>query len=113
MALAAFWKFKLEMRVVLGWDIIHELVNTVDRALTSAGWWPVVLELLIAWRLPWGPWQSLGFWQKLRQAARASVDIVHEENSFITWLGHEIDKELDSRDCLATVWDTKGTKHES
>jgi hypothetical protein len=114
MALAAFLKHHCKLRLYCGWDPIHEAVNTVNRSLRLAGLWPTVIDLVLAWKLPWGPWLSLGFWRKLQQAAKTATEVAASAKGLLQWLLAEVEEELQNvggMKALATVWEKKGTKH--
>ena len=75
MALASYLKHHMKLCVVFLWDVIHETVNSVDRAIQKPRFDGMAQEILLAWKLPWGPWSSLGFHSKIRAAAKAFSQI--------------------------------------
>ena len=90
MALASYLKRRVQLYVVFLWDVIHETVNCVDRALQKSRFDGMVQEILLAWKLPWGPWSSLGFHSKIRAAAKAFSQIARNRcDSFFLWLGEK------------------------
>jgi hypothetical protein len=90
MALAGYLKYHMKLYVVCLWDVIHETVNSVDRALQKSKLDNVVQELLLAWKLPWGPWSNLNFHSKIRSAAKAFSKIAKNScDSFFLWLGEK------------------------
>jgi hypothetical protein len=90
MALASYLKHRTQLYVVFLWDVIHETVNSVDRALQKAKFDGIVQEILLAWKLPWGPWSNLGFHSKIRAAAKALSQIAKNRcDSFFLWLGEK------------------------
>jgi len=90
MALGAFLKYQMRLYVVFLWDIIHETVKAVDRALQKCKLSAVVQELLLAWKLPWGPWSGLGFHSKICTAAKAFSKVAKGScDSFFLWLGEK------------------------
>ena len=90
MALASYLKHRVQLYVVFLWDVIHETVNCVDRALQKSRFDGMVQEILLAWKLPWGPWSSLGFHSKIRAAAKAFSQIARNRcDSFFLWLGEK------------------------
>ena len=90
MALMAYLKYKRKLHIVVLWDIIHETVNSVDRALQKCGLLPVVNEIILAWKLPWGPWSGLGFHAKICTAADAFSKAAQGCcNSWLLWLGEK------------------------
>lgn len=98
MALASYLKHRVQLYVVFFWDVIHETVNSVDRALQKSKFDGIVQEILLAWKLPWGPWSNLGFHSKIRAAAKAFSQIAQNRcDSFFLWLG-ERDAEQNSND---------------
>jgi len=91
MALASFLKHHLKLYVVFLWDIIHETVNAVDRALQKCKLDLVVQEILLAWKLPWGPWDNLGFHSKIKSAAKAFSQIYRSHgNGSLLWLSEKV-----------------------
>ena len=114
MALVAFLKYHVGLRLHAGWDPIHEQINVMNRGLQAAGWWSSVLDLLLAWKLPWGPWLSLGFWRKLQQAAKAAKSFEPTACNLLQWLKTELQKEVRTSEQLDLddVWNTQGTKSE-
>ena len=99
MALAAYLKYHMKLYVVFLWDVMHETVNSVDRALQKCKLDNVVQELLLAWKLPWGPWSNLNFHSKIRSAAQAFSQIAKNScDSFFLWLGEKA--RLTSQDLL-------------
>ena len=108
MALVSFLRFHCKLRLHCGWDPIHEAVNTVDRALRLAGLWPALLDLTLAWKLPWGPWLSLGFWRKLQQASRTACKVAQSTGGLMQWLLEHVEAENAGTGGLANithVWD--------
>ena len=90
MALAAYLKYHRKLYVVFLWDVIHETVNSVDRALQKCKLDNVVQELLLAWKLPWGPWSNLNFHSKIRSAAQAFSQIAKKQlRQFLFVAGRE------------------------
>jgi len=90
MALASYLKYHRKLYVVFLWDLIHETVNSVDRALQKCKLDNVVQELLLAWKLPWGPWSNLNFHSKIRGAAQAFSQIAKNScDNFFLWLGEK------------------------
>ena len=90
MALAAYLKHHMKLYVVFLWDVIHETVNSVDRALQKCKLGSVVQEILLAWKLPWGPWSNLSFHSKIRSAAKAFSEIAKGTcDSFFLWMSEK------------------------
>lgn len=90
MALAAYLKYHMKLYVVFLWDIIHETVNSVDRALQKCKLDKAVQEILLAWKLPWGPWSSLNFHSKIQSAAKAFSKVARSScDSFFLWLSEK------------------------
>lgn len=136
MALAAFLKHRLKLYVVFLWDVIHETVNAVGRALQKCKLDVVVQEIILAWKLPWGPWANLGFHSKIKSAATAFSQIYKSscDGSFM-WLSEkapascvyvnqyfaahltfvlpsffQVDPEIRDATELENVWKNKGTR---
>lgn len=81
----------MKLYVVFQWDLIHETVNAVNRALQKCKLCNVVQELLYAWKLPWGPWLNLGFHAKVKYAARAFAHVLGNTcDNFTLWLGSKV-----------------------
>lgn len=90
MALASYLKYHMKLYVVFLWDVIHETVNAVDRALQKSKMDHVVQELLLAWKLPWGPWSNLSFHSKIQGAARTFNQVARGScDSFFLWLSEK------------------------
>jgi hypothetical protein len=59
----------------------------------------VVQEVILAWKLPWGPWSNLNFHSKIRGAAQAFSQIAKNScDNFFLWLGEKA--RLTSQDLL-------------
>lgn len=46
-------------------DPSHRLNNDLQLSLASAGLWGAMLVNKIVWNARWGPWESLGWFQKI------------------------------------------------
>ena len=80
-------------------------------ALQMSGVWPVVLELLLVFKLPYGPFAGQKFWRDLQGAARAIRTMDLEASShFRMWLGDRIEEETGGRAPFTDVWDRKGVR---
>ena len=70
MGAMSFARGHLELPVVIFWDLLHQGVNDTLLAVNRAGMWPTVLELLLVFRLPYGPWAGQKFWHDLQDASK-------------------------------------------
>ena len=83
----------LELPVVIFWDLLHQGVNDTLLAVNRAGMWPTVLELLLVFRLPYGPWAGQKFWHDLQDASKLGQAAGMSQSShFQTWLGERLFK---------------------
>ena len=107
MALASYLKHRVQLYVVFLWDVIHETVNCVDRALQKSRFDGMAQEILLAWKLPWGPWSSLGFHSKIRAAAKAFSQIARNRcDSFFLWLGEkDTEQRFMTKIRFVCIWD--------
>ena len=103
--------YKLRLPVVVFWDLIHQSVNEVLLALQMSGLWPVVLELLLVFKLPYGPYAGQKFWRDLQSAAKILQTVDLDTSShFAVWLGDRIEEETGGRAPYTDVWDRKGVR---
>ena len=111
MAAAFFAIYKLRLPVVVFWDLIHQSVNEVLLALQMSGLWPVVLELLLVFRLPYGPYAGQKFWRDLQEASAsaASTDLA-ASSEFQLWLGGHLAEETGTCKPASNVWASKGIR---
>lgn len=111
MAAVFFAMHQLRLPIVVFWDLVHQGVNEVLLALQRSGLWPVVLELLLVFKLPYGPYAGQKFWRDLQSAARAMRSMeLGASSHFAMWLGERIQVETGGRAPLADVWDRKGVR---
>ena len=61
---------KARLPIIVFWDLLHQGVNDVVISLQRAGFWSVLLELLLVFRLPYGPWAGQKFWRDLQDASK-------------------------------------------
>jgi len=108
MGAAAFIQYHLRLPVVVFWDIVHQGVNEVLLALQLANFWPVILELLLVFRLPYGPWAGQKFWRDLHEASAsaASTDLA-ASSEFQLWLGEHLTEETGTGKPASIVWASK------
>lgn len=111
MAAVFFAMYRLRLPIVVFWDLVHQGVNEVLLALQRSGLWPVVLELLLVFKLPYGPYAGQKFWRDLQSAARAMRSMeLGASSHFAMWLGDRIQVETGGRAPFADVWDRKGVR---
>ena len=111
MAAVYYAMHHLQLPLVVFWDLLHQGVNEVLGALQDSGVWPAVLELLLVFRLPYGPWAGQKFWRDLQDAAAlASQDCLADSAHFQSWLGERLLEETGGRAPLSNVWDRKGVR---
>ena len=101
----------LRMPIIVFWDLIHQSVNEVLLALQMAGLWPVVLELLLVFRLPYGPWAGQKFWRDLQDssALAQNADLLASSH-FQMWLGDHLHEETGSGHPQPGIWSRKGVR---
>ena len=111
MGAAMFMQYHLHLPLVVFWDIVHQGVNEVLLALQLANFWPVILELLLVFRLPYGPWAGQKFWRDLQEASAsaASTDLA-ASSEFQLWLGERLAEETGTGKPASNVWASKGIR---
>ena len=106
-----FARGHLELPVVIFWDLLHQGVNDTLLAVNRAGMWPTVLELLLVFRLPYGPWAGQKFWHDLQDASKLGQAAGMSQSShFQTWLGERLFKETGAAEPFHNCWDKKGVR---
>ena len=60
----------LRLPLIIFWDLLHQGVNDVLLSVNRAGMWPAILELLLVFRLPYGPGPGKNFGTTCRTLAR-------------------------------------------
>ena len=111
MAASFFSMRHLKLPVVVVWDLIHQSVNEVLLALQRAKLWPVVLELLLVFRLPYGPWAGQKFWRDLQDAGDlAASSELWRSAHFQNWLGSHLAAETGGDSPWLDVWRRKGVR---
>ena len=106
-----FARGHLELPLVVFWDLLHQGVNDVLLAVNRAGMWPTILELLLVFRLPYGPWAGQKFWHDLQDASKLGQAAgMAQASHFQTWLGERLLKETGAAEPLHTCWETKGVR---
>ena len=106
-----FARGHLKLAVVVHWDLLHQGVNDVLLAVNRAGMWPTILELLLVFRLPYGPWAGQKFWHDLQDASKLGQAAgMAQASHFQTWLGERLQKETGAAEPDHTCWDTKGVR---
>jgi hypothetical protein len=122
MGFISFAVHKLQLPIVVFWDLLHQGVNDVTISLQRAGFWPALLELLLVFRLPYGPWAGQKFWRDLQDASKlAAAAGLASSSYFESWLGERLERETSGRACSSNfresdqplfddVWDKKGVR---
>ena len=106
-----FARGHLELPVVIFWDLLHQGVNDTLLAVNRAGMWPTVLELLLVFRLPYGPWAGQKIWHDLQDASKLGQAAGMSQSShFQTWLGERLFKETGAAEPFHNCWDKKGVR---
>ena len=113
MGAVAFLQYHLRLPAVVFWDLVHQGVNETLLGLQLANFWPVILELLLVFRLPYGPWAGQKFWRELQEAssAAAATDMA-ASSEFQLWLGDYLLEETGTGKPASDVWTSKGIRHE-
>ena len=113
MGAVAFLQYHLRLPTVVFWDLVHQGVNETLLGLQLANFWPVILELLLVFRLPYGPWAGQKFWRELQEAssAAAATDMA-ASSEFQLWLGDHLLEETGTGKPASDVWTSKGIRHE-
>ena len=92
------------------WDLIHQSVNEVLLALQMSGLWPVVLELLLVFRLPYGPYAGQKFWRDLQSAAKILQTVDLDTSShFAVWRGTALKRRQVAAPLSPTCGTAKGS----
>jgi hypothetical protein len=102
----------LSLPIVVFWDLLHQGVNDVLLALSRANLWATVLELLLVFRLPYGPWAGQKFWHDLQDAAKVGhASNMSQSSHFQSWLGERLSQETGgAAEPFPDCWDKKGVR---
>ena len=80
-SMACYLLYKLKARVLFTRDPHHRYWNDAKAALVATRQYWIVILARVVLRLPYGPWEGHGWWQKLTEQAEDSANTLQVNSS--------------------------------
>ena len=84
-----------DLRIMAQRDIYHREWNDIELALSGAMLWHVVILMFVVFNMPFGPWESHAWWNKIRESAERMLETMHPSNPLFSAFYGLICKDLD------------------